>query len=209
MLSAFRSRCPVIVRGGLVAVTVLAMMSVSACSPEVASPTPLGSAASTATPTPSTVPPPTSGDEAIAGASDAAVLYHELRSEIRNEHPADSSIIRTVAVEDAADRIDAEASRLVESGRISKGEITYQPDATASTAGNVNAAGDTAAIPNGIVYLSGCFDMSAVVITNTDGSFVPPRDVTRFVQPLQVIYDVETSNWLVRSIIDPSEPVAC
>jgi len=208
MLSQTRTSRRAVIRGGVVMVAVLAMLSVSACTPEAAAPTPLGSSA-TPTPTPSTVPPPANTDDAVAGASAVAELYHELRSEIRNEHPADSSIIRTVARDDAAERIEAEAAQLADSGRSSDGDITYQPDAAASTAGNLNASGDTAAIPYGVVVLSGCFDSSAVVMTNTDGSIVPPREVTRFVLPLQVIYVAEESSWQVRNILDPAEAVPC
>ena len=192
----------------------VALFSLTSCAPEAAKPAPPASIAATAspTPTPSSVAAPTSAEEALAGASAVAKRYFELRSEIRNEHPNDTTVINTVATGDAVERIKVEAARLVERGQKPEGTISYEIDLGSSTVANLETTeGESTndAVPFGFVYISGCFDSSQVVTTNSDGTIVDPLAVPRFVLPVQVLYDAAKTNWFVVSVTATEAAVPC
>jgi hypothetical protein len=197
---------------GLVGASLVVALLVAACS----SPQPEATKATT-TPTASATPTPTavvgeaeepqSAEEAIEGAASAADTYFAIRAEIEVEHPADSSAIDTVAVGEAAERVQRYALSLVEQGMTFEGAYTYE--VTADSYASPSTGSDGTVYQFGTVLLAGCFDTSGITATNSDGSPTEMNANRRLVLNVSVVYIAPEKTWMVQDVRQPDGNVPC
>ncbi|MEC5184621.1 hypothetical protein RCH12_002090 [Cryobacterium sp. MP_3.1] len=194
--------------GAFLAVALLA----AGCSSPSAEETKAASAAptATATPTPSAVSgeveAPQSEAEAVEAATAAVQSYLDIRATIEIEHPADSSLIDTIAIGDAAANVRRIAGEIAEEGSVYSG--TYAFGVTSAYANDLTLDGTV--YPFGNAQLEGCFSSEGISVTNADGTPAEMISNRRGVVQASVFYVAAESKWFLTALgIAGTENVPC
>lgn len=183
---------------GLIAVAIV--LGVTACTGDGA-PTPTSSSTQGPTTTnqptlsPTGVDPPIDSDDAWEHATDAITDFLVVQSAIQADAGAGVDRIEPYATGEALDGVRQVAAQLSEKQIRVDGDTFFTPNAAASSFGDLTTA--QATIPNGVVYVVGCYDSSKQMPRYADGTDAPVPDVR--VVPVQfvVTYVPEALAWRV------------
>jgi hypothetical protein len=183
------------------AVAMGAVILLAGCTP---APTPTSSPSSAASstptptaPTPDAVEAPTGSDEAYAAANRTIEQFAQVQYEIQAEGGADVGRIEPFAAGEALRTMQQIASDLSTQGlSVTGGAPGWEANASATTFGEVQPSTGPA-IPNGIAYVKGCWDLSKQKTLATNGTPPADRAVTRFPVEFNVTYFPESKTWKV------------
>lgn len=188
------------------AVAIGALVFLAGCtSTPAADPTASSSTTATPTPTPSAYTPlgkpgsveaPKDQNEAWSGASTAVKDFIAVQYEIQHDGGANPDRIDKFAIGTARDSVHTVASQIAEQKFKVYGAPKWTADAAASTYGAL-IDHDGTQIPNGTVYVKGCFDTSDQVSKKADGTVVPKSETTRFPVQLKTQYIPDDKAWEV------------
>lgn len=187
---------------------IAATLTIAACTgdPEP-DPTTPPATTTTTTPTPAaTTPPPADEAEAIAAAKDTIDRLLTVDSEVRTAGGTDIARYEELATGPALEIFTNLATRIAkgpianEDGENVEGQATYE--------GRTIFEPETAygqefdGIPNGLVIVPGCNDISESKITTADGKPAARPDSDRTKVEYQVTYDAERKLWLVSNRLE-------
>jgi hypothetical protein len=151
------------------------------------------------TPTASPVDSPKSRDEAWLEATRTVADFVDVQFAIQADTGANPERIEPYATGSALKNVKDVAAGLAEKHITTTGHPKWSPNASASTFGDLIPPGG-ATIPNGIVYVRGCFDVSDQVPTYTDGSPAPVSSQRIYPVQFNVIYLPTDRTWKVDSL---------
>lgn len=156
--------------------------------------------------TPTTVEPPADEAEAIAAAEDTINRLLAAQSEINAAGGTDPSRYDDLAMGKALADFQTNAQRIakgplanengenVEGQAKTEGIIVFEPETAYGQEFN--------GIPNALVIVPGCMDISGYKITTADGKPAYRPDSDRNKVEFQVTYDADRKLWLVSNQID-------
>ncbi|GAB3033900.1 hypothetical protein GCM10027052_09220 [Parafrigoribacterium mesophilum] len=158
----------------------------------------------TASPTQSPAPTasltaPKSRDEAWLEATRTIVDFVDVQYAIQADTGANPERIEPYATGSALKHVKDVAAGLAEKHITTTGHPKWSPNASASTFGDLNPQGG-ATIPNGIVYVRGCFDVSDQVPTYAGGSPAPVSSQRIYPVQFNVLYLSTDRTWKVDSL---------
>ncbi|MBO9041476.1 MULTISPECIES: hypothetical protein [Curtobacterium] len=168
---------------------------------------PTASSSKTTTPTPTRTPyapiskpgsveAPKDENAAWKGASAAVKDFIAVQYEIQHDGGADPERIDKFAISTARDSVHTIAKQIREQKFKVYGAPKWAADAEASSYGAL-IDHDGTQIPNGTVYVVGCFDTSDQVSKKADGTVVPKSKTVRFPVQLKTQYIPEDKAWEV------------
>ena len=204
----------------LAAVALGTILLITGC---VQEPTPAPSASHSQKPTPTpdptyspigkpgSVAPPTTQDEAWVGATNTVKDFLAVQYEIERDTGANADRIDPFATGIALSNVKQVAAQLAEKKITTTGAPVWTPNAAASSFGTLTPMGGTA-IPNGIAYIRGCFDVSGQTAKYADGSPAPVSATRVIPVQLTVQYSPDLKSWLVNnevSILGQSGAPSC
>jgi hypothetical protein len=188
------------------AVAIGALVFLAGCtSTPAADPTASTSKTATPTPTPSAYTPitkpgsvdaPKDQNEAWSGASATVKDFIAVQYEIQHDTGANPGRIDKFAIGTARDSVHTVAGQLAEQKVTVYGAPKWTPNAAASTYGAL-IDHDGKQIPNGTVYVVGCFDTSDQVSKKADGSVAPKSETVRFPVQFKTQYIPDDKAWEV------------
>lgn len=188
------------------AVAIGALVFLAGCtSTPAADPTASSSKTTTPTPTPSAYTPlgkpgsvnaPKDQNDAWSGASTAVKDFIAVQYEIQHDGGADPERIDKFAIGTARDSVHTVAKQIADQKFKVYGAPKWTADAAASTYGAL-IDHDGTQIPNGTVYVKGCFDTSGQVSKKADGTVVPKSKMVRFPVQLKTQYIPDDKAWEV------------
>lgn len=187
---------------GLVVVAAILTGCTSTPEPTFTPGTPTPTATAT---TPTTVEPPADEAEAIAAAEDTINQTLTAQSEINAAGGTDPSRYDDLATGKGLDYFTRDAQRIakgplanengenVEGQAHTEGAIVFEPETAYGQEFN--------GIPNALVIVPGCMDISEYKITTADGKpgYRPDSDRTKV--EFQVTYDADRKLWLVSDVL--------
>lgn len=156
--------------------------------------------------TPTTVEPPADEAEAITAAEDTINLILTAQSEINAAGGTDTSRYDDLAMSKGLDWFTRNAERIakgplanedgenVEGQAHTEGIIVFEPETAYGQEFN--------GIPNALVIVPGCMDISGYKITTADGKPAYRPDSDRGKVEFQVTYDADRKLWLVSNVIE-------
>ncbi len=156
--------------------------------------------------TPTTVEPPADEAEAITAAEDTINLILTAQSEINAAGGTDTSRYDDLAMGKGLDWFTRNAERIakgplanedgenVEGQAHTEGIIVFEPETAYGQEFN--------GIPNALVIVPGCMDISGYKITTADGKPAYRPDSDRGKVEFQVTYDADRKLWLVSNVIE-------
>lgn len=186
------------------AVAIGALVFLAGCTSTPAA-NPTASSSTTATPTPTAYTPlgkpgsvdaPKDQNEAWSGASTAVKDFIAVQYEIQHDGGANPDRIDKFAVGIARQSVHTVAGQLAEQKVIVYGAPKWTADAAASSYGAL-IDHDGKQIPNGTVYVVGCYDTSDQVSKKADGSIAPKSQTVRFPVQLKTQYIPADKAWEV------------
>lgn len=204
------------------AVAIGALVFLAGCtSTPAADPTAISSTTTTPTPTPApsaytplgqpgSAEPPKDQNEAWSGASTAVKDFIAVQYEIQHDGGANPDRIDKFTIGTARESVHTVAGQLAEQKVAAYGAPTWTPDAAASTYGAL-IDHDGTQIPNGTVYVRGCFDTSDQVSKQADGTVEPKSQTIRYPVQFKTQYIPDDKAWKVaegRNLTEEGAP-AC
>lgn len=188
------------------AVAIGALVFLAGCtSTPAANPTASSSTTATPTPTPTaytplgkpgSVEPPKDQNEAWSGASTAVKDFIAVQYEIQHDGGANPDRIDKFAIGTARDSVHTVAKQIAEQKFKVYGAPKWTADAAASSYGAlIDHNGKQ--IPNGTVYVQGCFDTSDQVSKKADGTVVPKSKTVRSAVQFKTQYIPDDKAWEV------------
>ncbi|MFT4284324.1 MAG: hypothetical protein QM598_05760 [Protaetiibacter sp.] len=192
-----------------IAIAIIAMTAalLAGCTTPEPTPTPSHSASETPSPTPTVgdvapaqdpVPAPASEDEAKIAAEKTINLYLGYLFEFQREPELGADYMRNYVADHAMERlIDTARENLARGMRASGGPIKFSADYALSYAGQITDTATGTVYPNSVVYMIGCGDNSAQMISTNGGEPTPISDTPTFPIQYVVRYTPELEVWLV------------
>jgi hypothetical protein len=176
-----------------------AVLLVAGCTkPNPTAPT-SASPTSTASPTVTPVGAPKSRDQAWTDATRTVARFVEVQYEIQADTGANPDRIALYATGSAFKNVKEVAAGLADKHITTTGEPKWTPSASASTFGDLTPAGGST-IPNGIVYVRGCFDVSRQVPKYANGSPAPVSNQRIYPVQFTVRYLPNNKAWKVGAL---------
>ena len=190
-----------------VASLIAGMVLLAGCSPTPAPTTSATPAAST-TPTPTATPvgPPASEADAIAAAEIVITRLLTAYSEIGGKGGTDTAPLKELATGSALDQELVSANRKLNGPLLNEDNVSV--DGPSTTKGTITyekiaAYGqENQGVPNGLVTVNLCKDLSNYFITTADGKPALRPQSLRNKFDYQVTYDSERKSWLVSNEVD-------
>jgi len=188
------------------AVAIGALVFLAGCtSTPAADPTASSSKTTTPTPTPTGYSPitkpgsvdaPKDQNAAWQGASATVKDFIAVQYEIQHDTGANPARIDKFAIGTARKSVHTVADQLAQQKVTVYGAPKWTADAAASTYGAL-IDHDGKQIPNGTVYVVGCFDTSDQVSKKSDGSIAPKSTTVRFPVQFKTQYIPDRKAWEV------------
>jgi hypothetical protein len=190
-----RSTAPVII-----AVLGTVLLLAACTDPRPTSPT-TGPPTATSTPTSTSVGAPKTSDEAWIEATRTVRDFIEVQYEIQAATGANAARIEPYASGSALKSVKEVAAALAEKHITTTGKPKWTASASASTFGDLTPQGG-ATIPNGVVYVRGCFDVSDQVPTYANGSPAPVSAQRIYPVQFTVRYSPDGKTWKVDALMN-------
>jgi hypothetical protein len=182
---------------------------------------PIPSSTQTASPTsspsysppgsPGAVGPPATQNDAWLAANQTVKEFLAVQYEIEHDAGANADRIDAYATGTALSGVQQVAAGLAQKGITAQGAPRWSPNAAASSFGTLIPTGGTP-IANGIVYVKGCYDVSAQTATYSNGSPAPVSSTRVFPVEFDVEYVPDSKSWTVsnsQSILGQSGAPTC
>ncbi len=190
------------VSGRLTRITVAALagtLLLGGCSGQTTIVPTTASRTASSTPTASSIGAPKTADEAWSAATQTITSFVEVQYQIQASAGANPERIDPYATGSALENVDQVAAGLAEKQITTAGRPKWTPNASVSTFGVVTPQSGSA-IPNGIVYVRGCFDVSDQVPKYADGSRAPVSKLRIYPVQFTVRYMPEDQTWKVDAL---------